>query len=305
VSAASTQFWRLVITVPHPLAAPYGSALVELGAGAVEERSSNETQTELYISFPESEAIEPWQAVTQSLYLAFAEELGLPPEGFAVRVERCDIDYHAEWLSQLTRQQLTDSLLLLPTSDRLAVPPEMEYLRFEPHPSFGDGSHPTTRLAARQVEAYCLSHPDCRVLDVGAGNGVLSLVAACSGAGTVWGIDIDADAVRAAIHNAELNRLESRCSFTVDVLESITWQFDLVVANLEPRTQVELLEAMAARVRPGGVLFLTGFLAEQAEIVTNPLTDMGLFFCGSEQADDYVLLHWVRRDAGANPRKLP
>ncbi|HEY5961817.1 MAG TPA: 50S ribosomal protein L11 methyltransferase, partial [Polyangiaceae bacterium] len=151
-----------------------------------------------------------------------------------------------------------------------------ERLLFEPEPCFGDGSHPTTRLASQATEAYCVAHSGCSVLDVGTGNGVLSLVAAMSGAGSTLGLDVDAEAVAAAEENARLNALEARCRFSTADVATLEAEFDLVVANLEPQVQLELIAPLARRVRSGGTLLLTGFLFEQAEWIRRAATSVGL-----------------------------
>ncbi len=291
-----TRFSRIVITVPRWVAEAYGAALVELGAGAVEECDSEQPDVaELRLSLPEGEAPAQWETIATSLYRAFAEQLSLPDGGFTVRVDCLELDYHAAWLDQLIPQRLTDELWFTPTPQAAAVPPGERHLVFEPHPSFGDGSHPTTRLAASATEAFCLSHAGCSVLDVGTGNGVLSLVAAVSSASS-YGIDIDAEAISAATHNAQLNQLEQRCRFAVTPIESVSERFDLVVANLEPLVHFELFESVAARVNPLGQLLLTGFLVEQAALIAEPLLALGFCTTTSREAEGYLLLGFERRD---------
>lgn len=51
------------------------------------------------------------------------------------------------------------------------------------------------------------------VLDVGCGSGILSLAAAHFGAKSVFGVDIEDEAILHATHNAELNGLSDICHF--------------------------------------------------------------------------------------------
>lgn len=305
MTARATRFTRLVVTVPRPLAEPFGAALVELGAGTVEERDSTEErdatearetvepgELELVLTLPEGEAADEWASLVQVLYRAFSEQLDLPPQALRLRTESCEFDYHAQWLADLVPQQLTDKIRFVPTHHRGEGASSERVLYFEPHPSFGDGSHPTTRMAARAVERACEQKPNCRVLDVGTGNGVLSFVAAVAGARSSYGIDLDPEAVNSARRNAELNRLDSVCSFDEAQLGTIPRRYDLVVANLEPRTQVELLEAMADRVERRGTLVLTGFLVEQAAAITQPLAALGFVLIYVDAAQDYALEVW-------------
>ena len=71
-----------------------------------------------------------------------------------------------------------------------------------------------------------------RVLDVGCGSGLLSIVCARLGAEQVLGLDIDANAVALAAENAERNGAADRCRFAVTPVAEVAGQFDLVVANM-------------------------------------------------------------------------
>jgi ribosomal protein L11 methyltransferase len=281
---------RLIVTVPRVIAEPFGAALVELGAGAVEERPTRHADTvEIVLTCPDGESLEPWQDAARNLYEVFVEELGVSADVFTTKRETYELDYHEAWLKHLTPVLLTADIVFSPIDDHTLVPEGQRRLCFTPHPSFGDGSHATTRMAAAAVETYCNAHPGCRMLDVGTGNGVLSLVAAtCHG--VALGIDIDVAAVEAAEANGVLNGLSERCRFSSQPLEELTERFELVVANLEPRTQLELSLALSARVAPGKALILTGFLEEQAETTLASYLAAGFTVEERVRDQDYVLL---------------
>jgi ribosomal protein L11 methyltransferase len=302
----TTRFTRLTITVPRLIADAFAAALIELGAGAIEERETCDSvargplesgggeasEVELVLTLTEDSSVGRWELLIRDLYRAFAEQLRLSRQALRILVEPCELDYHAGWLERLTPQQLTDEITFVPTHCAHTQTAERKLLYFEPHPSFGDGSHPTTRLAARAVERACRRCPGLSVLDVGTGNGVLCLVAAVSGATRAYGIDLDPQAVASARHNATLNRLDSICRFDDTALEAIAERFTLVVANLEPRSQDELLDQMAARVARGGTLILTGFLAPQASLISEPLPGLGFRLGDADAAEGYVLQVW-------------
>ena len=133
-------------------------------------------------------------------------------------------------------------------------------LILDPGMAFGTGSHPTTRLCLEWLERTVSS--GVSLLDYGCGSGILAIAAAKLGAGEVVGVDIDAQAVSAAIANAERNAVVARFDDTANAIEG---QFDIVVANILSNPLKALAPAIAAYVRPGGRLALSGILAEQAE----------------------------------------
>ncbi len=69
------------------------------------------------------------------------------------------------------------------------------------------------------------------VLEVGCGSGIVSLACAKNGA-TVWGVDINPEAVRCARENAERNRLSNARFMASDLFAAIPEQkFDAIVFN--------------------------------------------------------------------------
>jgi len=183
----------------------------------------------------------------------------------AVRAaERALGAWRSTWTESLTPRRLTPRLVVVPTTasaPRLSRTERAIFL--EPALAFGFGEHPSTRLAARAVEELCRSGRVPRMLDVGNGSGILAFVAAYSGVERVVGLDIDADAVRAARANAKQNGLASVCRFSTTPISTIRRRFELVVANIRLSPLVDAAPAIARAVAPGGALVLSGILAEE------------------------------------------
>lgn len=84
-----------------------------------------------------------------------------------------------------------------------------------PGVAFGTGEHPTTRMCLAVLEEKAADLQGARVMDYGAGSGVLALAALKLGAREAVGTDTDPLAVRAAVRNAELNGPECTAAMTV------------------------------------------------------------------------------------------
>ncbi len=159
-------------------------------------------------------------------------------------------------------------------SRRIVIkPPERSY---QPQPAevvidlaggvaFGNGAHPTTRLALEALDdvsadSSCLQcKPPLRALDVGTGTGVLAIALARLGFHDVVGTDIDACAISEARHNVSLNGLGDRVQITHTPVEELATSFSVVMANLAYPTLKRMSRVLAARLDNDGALILSGF----------------------------------------------
>ena len=128
----------------------------------------------------------------------------------------------------------------------------------EPSMGFGTGHHQTTRLCLRLLSDLDVTGLD--VLDLGTGSGVLAMAAALRGARVVEGIDVDVDAISSAETSARLNPLPPTIHFRVaDFRSDEVAAANVVLANLTGGMLRTSGAAIAALVRPGGTLILSGF----------------------------------------------
>ena len=96
------------------------------------------------------------------------------------------------------------------------------------------------------------------LLDVGTGSGVLALAALLMGVPRALGLDLDAEALRAAAENARLNALDRRLQLARGGPDAVAGRWPLVVANLLAAVLVELAPVLVRRVGHHGRLVLSG-----------------------------------------------
>lgn len=144
----------------------------------------------------------------------------------------------------------------LPTGHTLEIVPGL---------GFGTGHHPATRLlvALLQHPHVVAATPEL-VLDAGTGSGILALVTALLHQSRVLGIDNDPLAIANASQNLLLNqRLAQNVSFELRSLEKQRGSFDMVTANIYAEVLCAHHRQLAELLRPGGLLLLSGILAER------------------------------------------
>src|SRR5262245_9890006 len=83
-------------------------------------------------------------------------------------------------------------------------------LRLIDSAAFGTGLHPTTAMCLEAIEEALQPSAPSALLDVGTGSGVLALAALLLGVPRALGLDVDAEALRAAAENARLNATDGR-----------------------------------------------------------------------------------------------
>jgi ribosomal protein L11 methyltransferase len=161
-------------------------------------------------------------------------------------------------------------------------------LLLDPGMAFGTGLHPTTRLCLGLLEE--LVPQGGRVLDVGAGSGILAIAAAKLGASVVQAIELDPLAARVAQENVVRNGMDAVVSVEAGTLGEGSHRFDLAVANISLRVLLELRQGLARALGGGGHAVLSGVLAERADELLVVLAADGWEYERMVQEQDWVAL---------------
>lgn len=154
--------------------------------------------------------------------------------------------------------------------DRGRTPVNAVNLRIEAGAAFGTGHHGTTVGCLLAFDDLLKRERFDRVLDVGAGTGVLAIAAARTGSRLVIGTDIDPVSVRIGRENAALNSADATFVHAFglnDIAVASGAPYDLVFANILARPLVSLAQDIKGALRPGGVAILSGLLRTQERFV--------------------------------------
>ena len=128
---------------------------------------------------------------------------------------------------------------------------------------------------------------------MGTGTGILALAAARLGA-EVLAIDLDPEAVAAALENVRLNDLIDRVWVEETPLTSLRQQFGLILANITAPDLLQLAESLTGRLLNEGVLIISGFLAEDAARLEDRYQGLGLRQTGLLTQEDWGALIFRR-----------
>lgn len=202
-------------------------------------------------------------------------------------------DWSSSWKVHFKPLRVGKHLLIVPTWEEAEQLPGDLVLRIDPGMAFGTGGHETTRLCLELLEqameqSNLIAAPS--LLDLGTGSGILAMAASLLGAGRILALDIDPDAVDVARENLALNQLSERIECGTVPLESLTERFDIILANILAEELVRLAPYLTERLNPGGVLILSGILAEKEPLVRMGFDAQPLRYCRTATAGEWVAM---------------
>ncbi len=291
----------LVVEAEAAYADSLSEALLEAGALSVDVHDAEAGTAEEKPVFGEPDqpppslwehnritALFPPDAPVGDILRLAADSAGLP-EVPRYRVEAlADHDWVRLTQAQFDPIRISPRLWIVPTWHTPTDPAAINIV-LDPGLAFGTGSHPTTQLCLRWLDANLKRGES--VLDYGCGSGILAIAALRLGAGSAVGVDLDPQAVQASRDNAQANHVEAQF-YLPD--EAPSFQADVVVANILTNPLKVLAPLLASSARSGGRIVLSGILATQAEEVRQ-IYSQWFDFAAPIVEDGWVCLSGVKR----------
>ena len=202
-------------------------------------------------------------------------------------------NWNASWESDFEEVEVRGEVLI-----RAPFHPErpdykgMEVI-IQPKMSFGTGHHSTTQLMIESLLDGAVEGK--RVLDMGSGTGVLAIVAAKLGAESVLAVEIDDMAEESVRENIELNGVTEKVESVCGDAKAIEGRkFDIVLANINRNILLADMEAYDKTLNVGGKLVMSGFLAEDVEILTEKASSLGYELVNHRTNDVWQALEFVK-----------
>ncbi len=195
-----------------------------------------------------------------------------------------DLDWINNWKKYFSSFYIED-ILIKPTWEELKEEDKDKFLiEIDPGISFGTGKHETTQLCIRQLLKYVKGgHP--KVLDVGCGSGILSIVALKLGAREVVGTDLDPDCMTSTYANMEVNHLEKELGtfYVGNLIDDValqekvgTEEYEIVVANILADVIIPMAPVIPARLKKGGYFITSGIIDFKENEVKEAIEKAGL-----------------------------
>ena len=259
----------------------YEHALEDVGALAVTMLDANaDTDNEHAILEPGVGQTPLWDAITltalfphdaDALLLLAALESFDPALDWSQAAFRNveDQDWERAWMDQYAPLRFGARTWIVPWDHALpdaARADDAAVVRLDPGLAFGSGTHPTTALCLRWLDALAGAGrlQGASVLDFGCGSGILALAALALGAAGADAVDNDPQALQATLDNAGRNGLANRLRAWAPE-QAPQQRYPVVVANILASALDALAPVLAARTAPGGRIALSGILDGQQD----------------------------------------
>lgn len=201
-------------------------------------------------------------------------------------------DWNQQWAKSVKPLQIGKRLIVRPSWETAAAQPGQIEIILDPKQAFGTGHHATTRMLLEWLEEDIRGGET--LLDVGTGSGLLAMAALRFGASHAVGIDNDPVAIDCAREYAAQNCFGTELSLICGELGE--WghgrTFELVLANLDRQTLLQLAERLAGYVQ--GKLLVSGLLRDQREEIVAAFAAVGLYPGRLREQDGWIAMEFLR-----------
>ncbi|HEX2054853.1 MAG TPA: 50S ribosomal protein L11 methyltransferase [Nitrospiraceae bacterium] len=202
-----------------------------------------------------------------------------------------DRDWNESW-AQTVQPVRIGRVVIRPSWHPVDLAAGQVELVIDPAQAFGTGHHATTQLLIEWLQEVI--HGGETVLDVGTGTGILAMIALRLGAERAIGIDHDPVAIDCAREYAKRNGFSSSLKFKLGSiaaqLEGAAIPADVLVANLDRQTILDMSEGLAWHAERGTTLLLSGLLTEQLPEIDRALSYNGIYVRSTRKRDGWLAL---------------
>ena len=187
---------------------------------------------------------------------------------FIYKIEKIEYDdWHLKWKDDFHPIIFEEKLIVVPDWDNNEY--NQDYIiKIKPGMAFGTGHHETTFLMIEEL--LKLKDLDKKILDLGSGSGILSIVAKKLGFKIIKAIEFDQICEDNIHYNMKINLIDDKdieISFQ-DARNLDNYDYDIILVNIEKTIIMDLIPLIKVK---NSKVILSGILIDQEEEVYNKL----------------------------------
>lgn len=197
-------------------------------------------------------------------------------------------DWADAWKRYYTPQYFHQGFVVVPSWVTPSPVDADHTVWLDPGMAFGTGTHATTRLCANALLDMDLSQK--RVLDLGAGSGILGLIAAKHGARRVVMVEPDPVAVKALGQNLARNQLGEQVTVIAGTLQDLLPEpFEVLCLNLIWDIIQSEWHPLQQYIAQEATILLSGLLPERQPDVRALVRETGHHLARIEEAEGWMM----------------
>lgn len=208
----------------------------------------------------------------------------IPFEAGSIGVD--DADWNENWKKYFKPIEIGEKLAVVPSWEEYENRENRTILSIDPGAAFGTGTHATTSLCLELLQGF--ADDDTEMLDIGCGSGILGLASVLLGCKKAFGVDIDAQSVKTARENAEINGISDKATFEVgDLTQVVSGKYGVICANIVADVIIRLLPDVDEFMTEGGVLIVSGIIDIRKDDVLKAVNDNGFKIADQKYKDNW------------------
>ncbi len=197
-----------------------------------------------------------------------------------------DSNWNENWKKHFHTTEIGEKLAIVPSWEEYENKDNRTLLHIDPGAAFGTGTHATTSLCLKLLENYV--DKDIEMLDIGCGSGILAIASVLLGAKKAIGVDIDAQSVKTARENAEINKISDKTEFIHgDLADKVSGKYKVVCANIVADIIIRLFENVSDFMEETSVLIISGIIDLRKDDVLEKAKEFGFEVIEEEYKDNW------------------
>ena len=207
-------------------------------------------------------------------------------------------DWENNWKQYFKPIYVGDRLIIKPEWEKIEDADDKIVFNIDPGMTFGSGQHETTRLCVETLDVTVKKGD--KVLDLGCGSGILSIIALMLGASEARAVDIDPNCKKIAYSNAALNGIGEDVYTVLDgnilideEFKSSTQEsgpYDIVVANIVADVIIPLSKDVRRYLKDGGTFIASGIIELRIDEVKEAIEKEGFEIQEIKKENDWYCI---------------
>jgi ribosomal protein L11 methyltransferase len=201
-----------------------------------------------------------------------------------------DEDWANCWKKYYQTLRISDRAVICPSWETYEPRQGEVLISLDPGSAFGTGTHATTAMCAQLLDKELrMREGEVRVLDLGCGSGILSVIAAKLGAAAVDAVDIDQIAVDVASENCRINHVQETVHCKKGEIQNIgEAPYQIILANIIADVIASIAPDVPERLTADGIFITSGIINTKKERVLEACSQVGLVKTAEMEKDDWI-----------------